>query len=172
MNQKSIIKNLRQQVLELKKRNKELNKNCKEFSKATVDSAKNLGKALGIQMKYGKFLNDMFGIEVVSSKKAEKIIKEGVPKGKFLELTENGYLGIDNTTGDVWTEDFDSLTKCVKWLQGEDLEEIEKEEEKVRHISDTCIKPDPKCDYCKDGKCKSKEHGFCIFRKIEGWRAC
>lgn len=75
-----------------------------------------------------------------------------------------------NLTRDARTEDFDSLAKCVKWLQGKDLEEIEKVEEGIRHISDTCIKPDLKCDYCKDGKCKDIEHGLCIFRKIEGWR--
>ncbi|ABQ23622.1 hypothetical protein [Clostridium kluyveri] len=167
MNQKATIKNLRQKVLDLQIENKGLNEGCGEFAKAVVDLAKNLGRALSVQIDYEEILHHMFGIEIISSKEAEEIIEKSVPKGKFLEFTENGYLGIDNTSGDVWTEDFDTLAKCVKWLQGEDLEEIEK----VKHISRNCGKLDLKCDYCRDGKCESKKLRICVFRKVEDWRA-
>lgn len=167
MNQKATIKNLRQKVLDLQMENKGLNKGCEEFAKAMVDLAKNLGRALSVQIDYEEILRDMFGIEIISSKEAEEIIEKSVPKGKFLKFTEHGYLGIDNTTGDAWTEHFDNLIKCVKWLQGEDLEEIEK----VRHISHSCGKLDLKCDYCRDGKCESKKLRICVFRKVEDWRA-
>lgn len=29
------------------------------------------------------------------------------------------YIGIDNSTGDAWTEEFPDLTECMMWLVGE-----------------------------------------------------
>lgn len=34
--------------------------------------------------------------------------------GAFNKPTK--YLGIDNTTGDLWHEEFDSMQACVEWL--------------------------------------------------------
>ncbi|MFL0194242.1 hypothetical protein ACJDU8_01425 [Clostridium sp. WILCCON 0269] len=106
MNQKSIIKNLRQKILKLQKRNEELTGSCENFSE--VDT--NLWNKVGLLEKENKELK----LKLVSAAKMNA--------------------------------------------------------EKIRHISNTCGKPDLKCDYFKDGKCKSIEHGLCIFRKIKDWR--
>ena len=35
---------------------------------------------------------------------------------KFLASCEDKWIAIDNTTGDIWTEEFDSFISAVKWL--------------------------------------------------------
>lgn len=56
----------------------------------------------------------------VSEQEASRIINGRCPKGRFWTFGRNGkYVGIDNSTGDAWTEEFDTLDKCVRWLKGE-----------------------------------------------------
>lgn len=56
-------------------------------------------------------------IEVINSKEATEIIKKREPKGKFIiEYPNKTYEGIDNSTGDAWTEGFNSFDYCVDWL--------------------------------------------------------
>lgn len=52
----------------------------------------------------------------VSVEKAKEIIKKRTPRGFFWTLDNGIYVGIDNTTGDAWTEDFPSLEMCLSWL--------------------------------------------------------
>jgi hypothetical protein len=56
----------------------------------------------------------------IDKKKASEIIETRIPQGKFYHISEyNGikiYVGIDNHSGDAWTEDFKSLSSCKKWL--------------------------------------------------------
>lgn len=56
MNQKSIIKDLRQRILELQKRNKELTESCENFSE--VDT--NLWKRIGLLQEENKELKLRF----------------------------------------------------------------------------------------------------------------
>ena len=43
-------------------------------------------------------------------------------------MKENGmFLGIDNTNGDLYMEDFDNLEQCVNYLNNEEEEENENE---------------------------------------------
>lgn len=59
-------------------------------------------------------------IEEITAERAEEIIEKYEPEGLFF-FTENGkYIGIDNSTGDAWTEEFETLEECEKWLKGED----------------------------------------------------
>lgn len=39
-----------------------------------------------------------------------------LPKEKFLIKNANGYIAIDNTTGDAWTENFVDKYDALKWL--------------------------------------------------------
>jgi hypothetical protein len=77
------------------------------------------------------------GIKIISADEAKEIIETREPRGLFLYI-ENGYvistangnvnlvhigniddtkiIGIDNRTGDAWTEEFDTYEDCVKWL--------------------------------------------------------
>ncbi len=62
-------------------------------------------------------------IQKISSEQASEIIDKRVPLGLFcLEGTlADGtpvWVGIDNTTGDAWTEDFKSKAACTRWLNG------------------------------------------------------
>lgn len=66
-------------------------------------------------------------IKIINSDEAKKVINTRKSRGNFLILENNGFTGIDNTTGDAWTENFTDLSKCLRWLHGEDLEELEGE---------------------------------------------
>jgi hypothetical protein len=66
-------------------------------------------------------------IKIINSAEREKIFDTSKPIGIFLIIESSGFTGIDNTTGDAWTEDFKDLSKCLRWLHGEDLEVLEGE---------------------------------------------
>lgn len=60
----------------------------------------------------------------ITPEQAEIIIKTRQPLGLFFLNDKTGdgrkvYVGIDNSTGDAWTEEFGSKTACVRWLRGE-----------------------------------------------------
>ncbi|VEU83139.1 hypothetical protein [Acholeplasma hippikon] len=42
------------------------------------------------------------------------------PIGKFYARDGKGYVACDNTTGDAWTEFFDSREEAIKWLDNKD----------------------------------------------------
>lgn len=53
----------------------------------------------------------------VSNKEAEKIICTREPLGKFWTKDKDGYVAIDNSTGDAWTEDFRTKEECMAYLE-------------------------------------------------------
>lgn len=61
-------------------------------------------------------------IKIILEKEALKVIDNRKLIGRFLILEDNGFTGIDNETGDAWTESFKSLNGCLRWLHGEELE--------------------------------------------------
>lgn len=48
---------------------------------------------------------------------AEVIINARQPLGLYYLMEEKTYIGIDNSTGHAWTEGFNSLEQCKKWLR-------------------------------------------------------
>lgn len=59
------------------------------------------------------------GIHQATQKEVKAIIDTGKPKGLFfIGSAKDGYTGIDNRTGDAWTEEFQRLHSCVEWLIG------------------------------------------------------
>ena len=62
----------------------------------------------------------MLEIKKVTSEEADEIIEKRVPKGLFYTISSvedrKVYVGIDNSTGDAWTEDFKSLGACKRYL--------------------------------------------------------
>lgn len=55
-------------------------------------------------------------IKEIDTATAEQIIFSREPLGLFW-LKDNGvYVGIDNSTGDAWTEEFHNFTACIGWL--------------------------------------------------------
>lgn len=64
-------------------------------------------------------------IAVVSVERANKIIDKRETVGLFLIIENDMFVGIDNSTGEAWTEEFTDLNKCLKWLHGGELDETE-----------------------------------------------
>lgn len=44
------------------------------------------------------------------------------PPGLYWANESGKYIGIDNSTGDAWVEEFETLQECIRWLRmdGED----------------------------------------------------
>lgn len=59
------------------------------------------------------------GIQRVCQEFANQIIETRQPVGYFYMFAAGIYTGIDNGTGDAWTEDFNSYEECMKWLKHE-----------------------------------------------------
>lgn len=63
----------------------------------------------------------------ISNKLAEKIIETGKPLGKFYTFENGIFVGIDNSTGDVWVEDFFKKEECLNWLKDKELDDWDME---------------------------------------------
>lgn len=47
-----------------------------------------------------------------------------IPLSKWICKDDEKYIGIDNTDGQCWVEEFDTALECIKWLAGyEDRQE-------------------------------------------------
>lgn len=57
-------------------------------------------------------------VKKISPEEASSIIETERPLGRYYlpKLGMNGYVGIDNSTGDAWVEEFCSLNACRIWL--------------------------------------------------------
>ncbi len=62
---------------------------------------------------------DNDGIQRVCQEFANQVIETRKPFGYFYTFAGGIYTGIDNGTGDAWTEDFNSYEECMKWLKHE-----------------------------------------------------
>ena len=63
----------------------------------------------------------MIKVKKVTPEEAAKIIETRQPLGKFYCIEDSprfhpAYIGIDNETGEAWTEEFRSLGACRRWL--------------------------------------------------------
>lgn len=55
-------------------------------------------------------------IRMITKAEADDIIATREPRGLFYLDTGKSFVGIDNSTGYAWTEEFDTLPKCRAWL--------------------------------------------------------
>ena len=55
-------------------------------------------------------------IQKITSIQASEIIDTRLPLGLFYYQQNKMYIGIDNTTGNAWTETFKTYRKCKRWL--------------------------------------------------------
>lgn len=79
----------------------------------------------------------MLGIKQISNEEAMRLWdnegnKKYEPEGLFYLKAENKYIGIDNLSGNAWTEEFSNLKACMIWLQGEMTPEEAEEQAKDR----------------------------------------
>lgn len=58
-------------------------------------------------------------IKEIGRGEARNILVERKPFGLFWFLDDSGiYVGIDNRSGEAYTEMFDSKDECLEWLNG------------------------------------------------------
>jgi hypothetical protein len=61
-------------------------------------------------------------IQKVTQDALRQVIDTRQPLGCFYAKEGRRlYVGVDNTTGDVWTEEFKSLRRCKRWLRNPHL---------------------------------------------------
>ena len=56
-------------------------------------------------------------IRKVSAEYADRIVTEREPRGLFWYFDGNVYVGIDNTDGEAYCEEFSSKEDCFEWLK-------------------------------------------------------
>jgi len=61
-------------------------------------------------------------IKKIAKEFAASIIDTRRPLGLFYVLETGVYIGIDNSNGHAWTEEFNSLRKCKRWLTNPNIE--------------------------------------------------
>lgn len=60
----------------------------------------------------------------VSREEALEIIEHRGRRGLFVQETGDKIVGIDNSTGDAWVEEFTNLTECLMWLADKREEDV------------------------------------------------
>ena len=79
------------------------------------------------------------GIELIDKQKADEILSSDCtsskyePLGSFYYKSDDLYVGIDNSNGDAFVEEFDNVDDCIDWLNGrfEILDYLEEQEAKL-----------------------------------------
>jgi hypothetical protein len=59
-----------------------------------------------------------FMIYKIKDSMAAEIIDKRTPLGCFYLCEQGIHVGIDNRTGDAWTEEFGTKDECMDWLNG------------------------------------------------------
>lgn len=67
-------------------------------------------------------------IKLITQEEAKEIIDTRQPIGLFYEIDGDWYVGIDNSTGDAWVEEFKTKEECFAWLKREEYIEIDEKE--------------------------------------------
>lgn len=66
----------------------------------------------------------MFGIKEITGDEADEIIEKRKPLGLFYEKSTDLYIGIDNSQGDAFVEEFKTKENCIKWLNGYERDDV------------------------------------------------
>ena len=62
-------------------------------------------------------------IQKITREAMSRIIETRQPRGWFYRKAGRRlFVGVDNSTGDAWTEDFRSLRQCKRWLLDPSIE--------------------------------------------------
>jgi hypothetical protein len=57
-------------------------------------------------------------ITKLTKEQASEVIETRAPTGLFYTNDNGLFIGIDNSSGDAWTEEFKTKESCFKWLRG------------------------------------------------------
>lgn len=63
----------------------------------------------------------MSEIKMITKEEASAIIDTREPRGLFYTMENGMFVGIDNETGDAWTEEFKTEKECISWLNNEEV---------------------------------------------------
>lgn len=67
------------------------------------------------------------GIQEITEEAGFKVITSREPMGRFYYKEGNRWIGLDNRSGDCWTEAFGTKAECLAWLTDEE-EDDERED--------------------------------------------
>lgn len=59
----------------------------------------------------------MCEVKEITQAQAIEIIETRQPLGMFYHKEDGIYVGIDNTDGQAWTEEFPTIDECISWLK-------------------------------------------------------
>lgn len=60
-------------------------------------------------------------IKVASPEHANRIVNTKKPIGKFITKNDGKYVAIDNSDGQAFVKEADTLDECKSWLNGKEL---------------------------------------------------
>lgn len=90
---------------------------------------------------------EIIEIKYVTREEASKIIATGKPLGLFYEIDGNLHVGVDNSTGEAWVEEFKTARECLDWLRGDrDLDDTEGTSEEKGKYTYKTDKDKPRLD--------------------------
>lgn len=69
--------------------------------------------------KCGVYHEDRSWYRSINQEQAASIIETREPRGLFVLDTGIEIIGIDNSTGNTWTEEFPDMEECMEWLIGD-----------------------------------------------------
>ena len=58
-------------------------------------------------------------IQQVTARRLREIIRQYIPRGRFLARAGQRWVAVDNSSGEAWTEDFQQKQQAIRWLNGE-----------------------------------------------------
>ncbi len=58
----------------------------------------------------------MSDIQELTQEQMSEVIETRKPIGKFYRQEGNTFVGVDNTTGDAWTEEFNDFGTLLLWI--------------------------------------------------------
>lgn len=96
-----------------------------------------------------KILTDVEMQRLVSGSEVDPV-KRRIPLGLFLSHEHGKWVACDNSGGDAWTEEFDTLEDAVDWLNSDESKE-EFEERKRRLRKPAFQDPDEPTDFAYTG---------------------
>ncbi|MFW5647931.1 MAG: hypothetical protein ACOCG5_02475 [Candidatus Alkaliphilus sp. MAG34] len=77
---------------------------------------------------------EIIEIKYITRDEASKIIETSEPRGLFYEVDGDVYVGIDNSDGDAWVEEFKTPEECLNWLRGNTEGTSEEKEEYLTEL--------------------------------------
>ena len=121
---------------------KDLNRMVDKFGEDKVNNSLGIIKNRVLEIIRNINESDTSAKEM-SVEEIDKVIETREPKGTFYAKDNDGYVAVDNTDGNAWTEDFKSKEDAIKWLSDKsEVKESDIEEVKVKSVEKGLLEPE------------------------------